>query len=258
MINPALLEKAKAKGTDAEYQAWVRLWPSCLSGAYSEVVHGIGKCEFAHVRRAGESGTAYKGEYSGLPLTHEEHAMQHQKGESVFCAPAWWDNQASKYLMMWINGMQPPEMEEQGAYWKKEYTIEHAGQMVALWLLMKKHFNRDKAPPVKCTIQRATKRRTTQQNSAQWGVTYDAVLKYYKAHPDHLAIDALKSIGFGFEKEFVHSMLKHLLNGGKSTAGLNTIQSAEYAKEIRHHFLHEYQHDIPEPVSPGIGAYENL
>lgn len=243
-----LLELAKAKGTDAEYQDWVRLWPSCLTGAYSEVVDGIGKCEFAHVRRAGTSGTAYKPEYSGIPLTHKEHAMQHQRGESIFCAPEWYEKQAMKYLTMWINGVHPPIMEEQKAHWKREYIIEYPGQMIALWLLLQKHFDNEKAPLIKCTLQRATRRRSNKQNAAQWSVLYDNALDYYEKQPGSLARDSLQAIQFGIDKEFMHWVFKKLFNSGKSTAKLSTIESNEYAEKIRHHFLHEYQHKIPEPI----------
>lgn len=252
MLNPNLLEKAKAKGTDSEYQEWVRLWPSCLTGAYNTVVHDIGRCEFAHVRRAAESGTGYKPEYSGIPLTHEEHAMTHQKGESIFYPSEWYDKQAVRYLTMWINGMSPPDIQEQKRHWKKEYIIESPGHMLALWLLLKKHFKHDKAPAVKCTLQRATPRRSIKQNSAQWSVLYDNALDYYIKHPRDLGTDSLDAIKFGVDKEFMHWIFKQLFNRGQSTAKLSTIESSQYAEKIRHHFLHQHQHEIPEPIS-----YEN-
>ncbi len=255
MINANLLQKAKTKGTDEEFRAWVRLWPSCLSGAYSEVVDGVGKCEAAHVRRAGSSGIAYKGEYCCIPLTHDEHAMQHQKGESVFCAPEWYDNQAAKYLTMWINGNKPPRMEEQKTHWKKEYIIEYPGQMVVLWLLLKRHFGRKKAPAIKCTLQRAVRRRSNQQNKAQWGVLYGPALEYYKEHPGDLARDTLDAIKFNITEDFIHEIFKRKFNRGESTAKLSTVQSAEYAEKIRHHFLHGYGYEIPEPISPIQSEY---
>lgn len=256
MINPQLLKKAKSKGTDAEYQAWVRLWPSCLTKAYSEVVDGIGKCEFAHVRRAAEAGTGYKPEYSGIPLTHAEHSITHQKGESVFCPPEWYEKQAAEYLTMWINGVRPPETNEQKKHFKQEYLIEHPGQMLALKMLLQKHFSRKDAPAIKCTLQRAVRRRSNKQNAAQWGCLYDAALEYYERNPTDLAIDCLKAIKFGTNKDFMHWMFKQLFNNGQSTAKLSTIESGEYAEKMRHYFLHEYQHEIPEPISPG--EKENL
>ncbi len=250
-MNEILLQKARSKGADAQYLAWIRLWPSCLSGAYSEVVNGEGKCEACHVRRvAAGAGVAEKPEYSAIPLTGEEHAMTHQKGESVFCAPEWFDNQAAKYLTMWINGVRPPAIEEQRAHWKKEYIVEYPGQLVALYLLLRKHFSRKDAPNVKCTLQRAVKQRSNQQNKAQWGCIYDQALDYYKEHSGDLAVDALKSLKFGVNNDFMHEMFKRLFNGGRSTANLSTIQSKEYFERIREYFLHSYGFAINEPVSP--------
>ena len=246
MENESLIEKAIRRGSDNEYQKWVRLWPSCLSGAYSEVVEGVGKCEFAHVRRASNSGTAYKPEYSGIPLTHDEHALQHQKGESVFCPPEWYEAQAQKYLTMWINGVMPPEMEEQKRNWKKEYILEHAGQILAIWLLLQKYYKNKNNPPIKMTIQRASKRRSNKQNSAQWGVIYDSVMEYYNQHPNHLAKDFLKSIQLGVDKDSVHAMFKRLFNKGKSTARFSTIEATDYFNRIREYFFEEYDYLISE------------
>lgn len=78
--NPKLIKLA---GTDAEYQEFVRLMPSVVSGEYSEYVDGVGYCEYCHIRRAGHSGTGYKGDFCGVPMTHAEHALQHQKGYSA-------------------------------------------------------------------------------------------------------------------------------------------------------------------------------
>ena len=257
-MNPDLLQRAKQKGSDAEYLHYVRCWPSCLSGAYSLVVDSVGFCEAAHVRHVSlGSGTAIKPEYAAVPLTKEEHQLTHQKGDSVFAPPEFWEKQATYYLVKWINGVKPPELEEQKAHWKKDYIIEYPGQMLALWLLLKKHFSKDKAPPVKVTLQRAVKRRSLKQNKTQWGPVYDPVLEYYEQHPADLGCDIMKAVrlcaardGGGMDKDLVHWLMKQLFNGSRSTARLSTIQSAEYAGRIREYFLHEYEYEIPEPVSP--------
>ena len=75
------IEHLKAKGTDKQYTRFVQSLPSVISGNYSEWVNGEGKNPACHVRRASTSGIAYKPPYSAIPLTHEEHALQHQKGE---------------------------------------------------------------------------------------------------------------------------------------------------------------------------------
>lgn len=89
-------------GTDEEFQSWVRRQPSAVSGQFSEYVNGDGRCEFAHVRRASDSGTGYKPKYRGIPLTHAEHTLQHQKGESALMPYDKWDQLAAKYRTDWI------------------------------------------------------------------------------------------------------------------------------------------------------------
>lgn len=110
--NPALWRWA---GTDGDYQNWVRNQPSCVSGKqdwHNGRDGSIGKCEYAHVRRvANGAGTGIKPEYSGVPLTHEEHALQHQQGEAALLqaygirfddAAAWFEKQAVQHRTAWV------------------------------------------------------------------------------------------------------------------------------------------------------------
>lgn len=91
-------------GTDADFQTYVREQPSCISKQ--------GPCVYAHVRRANNSGTGIKPKYSGVPLTQEEHQIQHNNGERVLLnvsivnpegpwmvddAKAWFDARAERY-----------------------------------------------------------------------------------------------------------------------------------------------------------------
>lgn len=103
--------------TDEAYKAWVRRQPSCISSQFGEYINGEGRCEYAHVRRAKDSGTGYKPLFSGVPLTHAEHAMQHQKGEAYTLAAhgiiaddakVWFEQKAVEYLSKWegIYGVQ--------------------------------------------------------------------------------------------------------------------------------------------------------
>lgn len=109
--NPALWHWA---GTDGNYQNWVRNQPSCVSrkfSAYAEDGSG-GLCEYAHVRRvANGAGTGIKPEYSGVPLTHEEHALQHAQGETALLqaygihfddSAAWFERQAVQHRTAWV------------------------------------------------------------------------------------------------------------------------------------------------------------
>lgn len=93
--NPQVL---KAFGTDKNYQDFVRSQASCVSGQ--------SPVEFAHVRRiASGSGTGIKPEYSGVPLTHEEHMKQHNEGESVFGGKDFFDKQLVKHRQLWIKSI---------------------------------------------------------------------------------------------------------------------------------------------------------
>lgn len=61
-------------GTDDEFLAWIRTQPSCIDDDEYNI-------EACHVRRAANSGIGIKPKYSAVPLTHEQHALQHQSGE---------------------------------------------------------------------------------------------------------------------------------------------------------------------------------
>ena len=97
--NPDLLN---ALGGDKAYQAFLREQPSALSGNYSEYVNGVGKCVVAHVRRANDSGTGYKPLFSAIPLTFEEHQLQHQHGEEHLKERSWWDKQVARYIIQFV------------------------------------------------------------------------------------------------------------------------------------------------------------
>lgn len=89
------------KKGDETYRKWIQRQPSCLSGTYSEYVNGEGRCVAAHVRRASGSGTGFKGDFACVPLTQEEHLLQHQHGEESLKPKGWWDAQVEKYLTLY-------------------------------------------------------------------------------------------------------------------------------------------------------------
>lgn len=107
----------KAVGTDAEYREWIQTQTSCLDhDADWDPDIGASVCEAAHVRRSGEFGTGYKGEYACVPLTHAQHQMLHSKEgelgviqkyrphediESVESAKAWFDKERVWYVQSW-------------------------------------------------------------------------------------------------------------------------------------------------------------
>ena len=74
----------KIIGTDQQYQEFTRKRRCIVSSSYDwDGEKGVERTEFAHVRRAGDSGTAHKPEFSGVPLVHEIHRLQHNGGETA-------------------------------------------------------------------------------------------------------------------------------------------------------------------------------
>lgn len=93
----------QALGSDDAYLDWIRRQPSAHSDEFSEYdEQGDGRCEASHVRRVeAGSGTALKPAYSAIPLTHAEHQLTHQKGESALREPKWFEYHRDKYIAMW-------------------------------------------------------------------------------------------------------------------------------------------------------------
>ena len=89
-----------ALGTDEEFQAWCRKQKCVVCGDkdYPEE-YPEGVCEYAHVRRvANGAGTSTKPPYSGVPLCHKHHTLQHNKGElASYVAAATYDQKITIY-----------------------------------------------------------------------------------------------------------------------------------------------------------------
>jgi len=97
-IAPPVLEKI---GSDKQFRAWIQKQPSAISKDFSEWVDGEGRCEAAHVRRSNEAGVSYKPPYACIPLTHDEHQLQHQEGETALKPREWFEKARNKYLIAW-------------------------------------------------------------------------------------------------------------------------------------------------------------
>jgi hypothetical protein len=113
--------------TDKLYRAWIQTLPSCITGRFSEWLPDLGEWRnpACHVRRGGESGTAYKAEFACVPMSHKEHWLQTDKGErecllkysrdpqllsllrntppaeATLIAKDWFDTQVLRYREMW-------------------------------------------------------------------------------------------------------------------------------------------------------------
>lgn len=107
--------RARLKGTDKQFLDWIRTMPSCISGHWSEWPNGDPRNPACHVRRAIDSGTAMKPEFSAVPMTNEEHHDQTIHGEAHCLnrhlmpflwtqqqAKDWFDTKVRQYLTLWI------------------------------------------------------------------------------------------------------------------------------------------------------------
>lgn len=81
-------------GTDENFQAWCRKKPSAYSGKNNNIV-------FAHYRTAKNSGTGIKPVYSGIPLTMQEHQIQHAIGQYSFMTRERWEYLVQAHLEQW-------------------------------------------------------------------------------------------------------------------------------------------------------------
>lgn len=83
-----------AVGPDVEFTGYLRGRPCAYCGNEPS--------EVAHVRRvANGAGTGVKPPYSAIPLCHQHHAEQHQRGESALGGKDWFDRKLIEYLENW-------------------------------------------------------------------------------------------------------------------------------------------------------------
>ena len=97
-----LLKACRSKGSDKQFIEWTRRQPSAYSGEFSEWVNGEGRNPACHIRRANSSGTGFKAAYHTIPLTHAEHLLTHQKGESALMPKEWFEVQLRLHLELWL------------------------------------------------------------------------------------------------------------------------------------------------------------
>lgn len=119
-----------ALGTDDEYQAWCRKQKCVVCGDKDYVEeYPDGICEYAHVRRVSNgAGTSIKPPYSGVPLCHNDHSVQHNKGElASYVAAATYDKKITIYsehnAKDWFDKKRIQHLEK----WAHEKLREHAG-----------------------------------------------------------------------------------------------------------------------------------
>lgn len=254
-----LIAKAMLKGSEMDYIQWLHRWPSCISGAYSEWHNGQGFCEAAHIRNVSAgSGTATKPEFWAVPLTSAEHRLTHQKGDSVFCPPEWWNEQAGIYLCRWLNGVEPPDCAEQEEFQDREYKIRYEGQLIGLWLRLKDYFAIHKDKVVTITLKFA-KRRTLKQNNTLWSeAIHGHQVREYSKNPHAFRVNALAAINMiidrkGITPDLVHWVNKNLHNDGKSTTQLDANAGfSKYIDKIRAFDRDTHGIEYPEIITPNF------
>jgi hypothetical protein len=247
MIPEALLQKAREKGPDKDFQAYARLWPSILTNTFEEWFNGEGRSVFAHVRRVSAgAGEAYKPEYFGVPLTQRQHANTHQYGESYYYPAKWWVEQAIRMLTNWINNVPPPK----GADGSKQvYTIHSAGHMRALAEMVEIHFQNPSNKQIKITIE-TQKRRTNRQNAGMWAAIIADLVAFYSENRKAFAKDVARScLMYEPDSIVVHEMMKALCNNRKSTATLPVDEHSKYFDRIAMYMMEHHKHEVRMPVN---------
>ena len=111
------LDLCRLKGTDPQFLDFIRRQPSCLTGNWSEWLGDIGEWRnpACHVRRAATFGTAFKADFSAVPMTQTEHLLQSNRGEAAVLnryltfkgwtnqlAKEFFDKQVIRYRKLWL------------------------------------------------------------------------------------------------------------------------------------------------------------
>jgi hypothetical protein len=93
---------------DKQYLHWLSFQKSCVSRRFSETDdQGRDRSIACHVRRARDSGTGFKPPFRAVPMTFDEHALQHGKAESALYSKEWFDEKADAYLEAWLETIPP-------------------------------------------------------------------------------------------------------------------------------------------------------
>jgi len=248
MLPERLLQKAIARGTDREYQEYVRQFPSGLTNDFKEWVNGEGRSVYAHDRNVADgSGMAIKPLYSGYPLTQEQHQNTHQYGQSYYNPAEWWRGKKIEMLNKWINNVPPPKLSEKRT--KETYIIQSSEHMRAFQEILAPYFKNPKAKPVEVIIQTG-KKRSNKQNRSMWGAIYSDIVEFYGNNPAALAKDVVEYVLLHKpSNDFVHEIMKGLCNNNESTASLKIQQHCNYFDKIAHRFIEKHNHELKMPVN---------
>lgn len=89
-----LKQPKKIKVTDQDYLEWLRSLPSAYSNRKP--------CIAAHFRTAENSGIGIKPLFSAIPLTKQEHDIQHRIGTFKFASRSWWVFMVARHQLNYL------------------------------------------------------------------------------------------------------------------------------------------------------------
>jgi len=259
MIPPLLLEKAKAKGTDKEFQEYVRQFPCVFTDYYTKKVNGVGKSIYAHYNPVNRvSGMGLKAEYSGVPCLEEVHSvLLHGKGETPNLKE-FLEKETIKYLTWFVNNKRPVDYETFKARKSRTYEIDCPELLDAIVIGLNRFWVDGKKRLMRIKVERATKKRTTQQNAAQWYL-YQQMEKKCLDDPRIMGKMAVDYASVLVKRIFaqkdataaIHEMMKTICLDGKSTTSLDIEDwGEEYAHDIIHYNREKLgNNDIVMPVN---------
>ena len=92
-------------GSDEDYKAWCRTRPSAYNPRNTP---SNSKIEYCHYRTASNSGIAIKPPYSGIPMTMQEHQIQHRVGTFSFMERERWEYLVLEHLKAWARSTGKP------------------------------------------------------------------------------------------------------------------------------------------------------
>lgn len=130
-------------------------------------------------------------------------------------------------------------------------VIKDKSDIHGLSARLKEYFDKGNKEPVTLQYVSSKPQRSVEQNKYYWGVVIPVALQYYKQNLTDLIKLLMDAFKFSLTKDFIHELFKLRFNkGGSTTEHKTDTFSDEYINQIREHFWHEYEVDIPEPNQP--------
>jgi len=265
MIPPALLEKAIAKGSDTDFQEYVKGFPCVFNDMYDRVHNGVPRSVYSHINRVSRgSGMGRKTPYSGIPTLHEVELYLHKHGECKNLREHL-DRESINMLVNWVNGKKPQEYELFKKRKGRTYEPDCPEMYDIISFGAKRRWKDGNKRLLRVQFSNANKQRTIKQNKSQWFL-YQQIQDHANKKPsilgnlsleyaNHLVVNQLN-------KDMIlaiHEMLKTICNKGYSTTLLTTdTWGEEYAHEIIHLAREKLGIELTMPVrQDGLEQFES-